>query len=74
MAPSGRGGIAAGASMNPARSLGPALVAGIWQDQWVYWGGPLLGAAIGAGLYQLVRTTLPAPLPADPPEAGGRTG
>jgi MIP family channel proteins len=51
------GGPLSGASMNPARSFGPALVAGIWQDQWVYIGGPLLGAILGAVLYQAVRAT-----------------
>lgn len=50
-----------GASMNPARSLGPALVAGLWADQWLYIVGPITGAVIGATLYQLIRTPLPPP-------------
>jgi MIP family channel proteins len=44
-----------GASMNPARSFGPALVAGIWADQWIYWLAPLIGAGIGASVYQFLR-------------------
>jgi len=49
------GGPVTGASMNPARSLGPALAAGEWTDLWIYLTAPLLGAAIGAVAYQLVR-------------------
>jgi aquaporin NIP len=49
------GGPVTGASMNPARSFGPALAAGEWSDFWVYLAGPLLGAALGALAYQLVR-------------------
>ncbi len=35
-----------GTSTNPARSLGPALVAGQWQGWWIYWIGPLLGTLL----------------------------
>ena len=49
------GGPVTGASMNPARSLGPALVSGELTDLWLYLLAPALGAAFGALAYQLVR-------------------
>lgn len=42
-----------GASMNPARSFGPALVSGEWAGHWLYWAGPLLGGALAGLLYQI---------------------
>jgi len=49
------GGPVTGASMNPARSFGPALVSGQWTDFWIYVAGPVAGAALGALAYQFVR-------------------
>src|SRR5438270_3771787 len=40
-----------GASMNPARSFGPAVASGIFEGQAVYWIGPLIGAVVAALLY-----------------------
>ena len=61
------GGPITGASMNPARSLGPALVAGELHDLWIYLLAPVVGAAIGAVAYQVVRGEHP---PAAQPESG----
>jgi aquaporin NIP len=49
------GGPITGASMNPARSLGPALVTGTWRDIWVYIAGPLVGSSLGVLAYEIVR-------------------
>jgi aquaporin Z len=42
-----------GTSTNPARSLGPAVVAGVWHGWWVYWVGPLLGTLLALGMQRL---------------------
>jgi aquaporin NIP len=49
------GGPVTGASMNPARSIGPALVTGELHDLWIYIAAPVLGAAVGAVAYQAIR-------------------
>lgn len=54
-----------GASMNPARSLSPALVAGESGDLWIYLIGPVVGALVGVALYAFLRgAPRPAPAPA----------
>ena len=49
------GGPLTGASMNPARSLGPALISGTLEGQWLYVVAPLVGALLGAFSYQAIR-------------------
>jgi len=55
------GGPVTGASMNPARSLGPALVSGDLHALWIYILAPLVGASIGGLGYQFVRGEQPKP-------------
>jgi MIP family channel proteins len=49
------GGPISGASMNPMRSAGPALVSGDLHALWLYIVAPVIGAALGALVYQLLR-------------------
>jgi len=46
-----------GTGINPARSLGAAVIYNkdkAWDDQWIFWVGPLIGAAIAAAYHQYV--------------------
>jgi MIP family channel proteins len=62
------GGTLTGASMNPARTFGPALAGGFWQNDLVYWIGPLTGAVLAALLYQYVILRTSARVPFSTPE------
>ncbi|CAN8017906.1 unnamed protein product, partial [Ixodes persulcatus] len=48
---------ATGASMNPARSLGPAFVMNKWIDHWVYWFGPVAGGLLAGLIYEYIFDT-----------------
>src|SRR5256885_882276 len=54
------GGPLTGAAMNPARVFGPALASWFWHDHYVYWIGPLIGAALGGFVYGLFIERKPA--------------
>lgn len=52
-----------GASLNPARSFGPAIVTGVFEAQAIYWAAPILGAIVAALLYdQLFSERKPEPV------------
>ena len=63
-------GPATGASFNPARWLGPALAAGIWNDAWLYILAPIAGALGATYTYLAVMRTVEPPLPTQSPRRG----
>jgi MIP family channel proteins len=77
-------GGATGATMNPARAFGPAVVANFWTNHEVYWIGPLLGGALAGLIYKNVfwepapqqvgepGTSLPPPVTRQAPPPGQR--
>jgi MIP family channel proteins len=54
-----------GASMNPARSLSPAVAASDWTDLWIYLTAPFTGAMLGVGIYEVLRGRRPDLAPPD---------
>ncbi|XP_056643286.1 aquaporin AQPAe.a isoform X1 [Diorhabda sublineata] len=43
-----------GCGINPARSFGPAVIINKWDNHWVYWVGPLIGATLASLIYQII--------------------
>jgi aquaporin Z len=64
------GGGLTGAAMNPARAFGPELVGNHWASFWVWYLGPLSGAAIAALVYEALYLGPLRPEPVGPPETG----
>ena len=56
-----------GGSFNPARSLGPAVVGGIWTAHWLYWAAPILGMIVSMRAYEVIRGTSAPSVSAEAP-------
>lgn len=52
-----------GGSFNPARTLGPAVVGGVWTSHWLYWAAPVLGMVVAMRGYDALRGASVAPVP-----------
>ena len=59
------GGSITGGSLNPARSFGPALIAGNFDYHWLYWIAPIIGGIISAGVYKGLHKDTDLPLAED---------
>jgi glycerol uptake facilitator-like aquaporin len=64
------GGPLTGAAMNPARAFGPELIQNAWTNAWVWYAGPLVGAAVAALAYEFLYLRPLAPEPVGPPATG----
>jgi MIP family channel proteins len=64
------GGPLTGAAMNPARAFGPQLVGSHWSHAWVWYAGPVLGAAVAAAMYELLYLRPARPEPVGPADSG----
>lgn len=53
------GGPLTGASMNPARSLGPAVAGNIWDAHWIYWAAPITAMLVAVRTYEFLRPASP---------------
>ena len=61
-----------GGSFNPARTLGPAIVGGVWTAHWLYWTAPITGMILGMHLYRALSRSDEAGEPGAPLGAEGR--
>ena len=43
-----------GTGLNPARSIGPAIVSGTWINHWIYWVGPIIGGMLAGLVYEAI--------------------